>query len=247
MPRSIISTGCSGAVGQSLTKLFAENGYYVVGLDIRPFDGECPTAFEFIELDLDTLCADPSGLSYLREKLEQLGVLQNLFGLVNNAALQILKPALELEQKELYKSFNINVVAAFLLSKFCFGYLSANAGSIVNISSIHAKLSKKNFLAYSTTKSAMTALTRACAIEWSNSVRVNAIEPAAVETDLLRSSFEDPEKALIELRECHPSGRIGDKDQLASHVKYLIETSDPQLSGCILTVDGAISGLLNDV
>jgi NAD(P)-dependent dehydrogenase (short-subunit alcohol dehydrogenase family) len=65
--------------------------------------------------------------------------------------------------------------------------LEKAAGSVINISSIHARLTKKDFVAYDNSKAAISGMTRAMAVDLGPRVRVNSIEPAAIETDMLKS------------------------------------------------------------
>src|SRR3546814_5507046 len=102
---------------------------------------------------------------------------------------------------------------------------------VLNIRSIHARLTKPGFAAYATSKAALSGLTRAMAVELGSRVRVNAIEPAAIATPMLRAGFADNENGYRQLNDLHPSGNIGSPDELAQLARLLIASDNNFLNG----------------
>src|SRR3546814_11034334 len=84
---------------------------------------------------------------------------------------------------------------------------------VLNISSIHARLTKPNFIAYATSKAALSGMTRAMAVELGARVRVNAIEPVAIDTPMLRAGFEGNDAGYEQLRIFHPVKAIGSRSE----------------------------------
>jgi NAD(P)-dependent dehydrogenase (short-subunit alcohol dehydrogenase family) len=158
--------------------------------------------------------------------------------LINNAAIQTLGDLQTAKIAEWQNSLNINLLAPFLLSQKLANKLKG--GSIVNISSIHARMTKKNFLVYSTTKAALSGLTRALAIDMAGRVRVNAVEPAAINTEMLEAGFSANPSFMDELIKSHPVGKIGDPHEFAKFVLFIADSGDVFISGSIIPYDGCV-------
>jgi NAD(P)-dependent dehydrogenase (short-subunit alcohol dehydrogenase family) len=169
-----------------------------------------------------------------------------LKALVNNAAIQILAGMEELEIDDFIASMDINVVAPLVLSKLTFPHLKKNDGSIVNIGSIHSKLTKPGFISYATSKSAISGLTQAMAVDTGSSVRVNAILPAAIETQMLKEGFSGNDKGYQQLCDFHPSGQIGKAEDVAELVYFLVNSSNRFLNGSTIDMTGGIHCRLHD-
>jgi NAD(P)-dependent dehydrogenase (short-subunit alcohol dehydrogenase family) len=166
--------------------------------------------------------------------------------LVNNAAVQILGRAEELSAAAWETTLRVNVTAPFLLAQALLPQLEAGAGSVVNMSSIHAAATKPGFTAYATSKAALVGLTRAMAVDLGARVRVNAICPAAIATPMLLEGFKDDPGALAALAGMHPLGRIGTPEEVAHAAVFLASPAAAFVSGAVLGVDGGIGGRLHD-
>ena len=94
-----------------------------------------------------------------------------------------------------------------LLAKIFKQELISSNGCIINISSVHAVSSKPGFSFYATSKAALTGLTRSLALELAPNVRVNALLPAAIETNMLKG-FVDKEERATQLKSFHPLNTI---------------------------------------
>ena len=186
----------------------------------------------------ETYCADKIGIlkKYLSGRLNVL---------INNAALQIVSPIEEILLQDWQRSLNINLTAPFLLSVKLLDELIATQGNIINISSIHAKLTKPNFTAYATSKSGLSGLTKSLAVEIGNKVRVNSISPAAIDTQMLREGFTNIENGLENLSNYHPSKSIGLSTDVVEAALYLAN-GNKFVNGMEITLDGAISSRLHD-
>lgn len=244
---SVILTGSSGGIGAHVTAKLIDAGWHVIGLDLESPDVALPADFDFIAYDLADLATGEEAGKALLAELQKRPAFVAAKGLVNNAATQIIAPAHELPVSDFTRTLDVNLVAAFQMSRLCFDVLSKNAGSIVNVSSIHARLSKKTFAAYAVSKAALSALTRSLALEWGDRVRVNGIEPAAIETDMLRAGFGDEwQEKRAALAGLHPSGDIGQADDVFQIVALLLQGETRFLNGSIIQLDGGIAGVLHD-
>lgn len=242
MTRKILITGANGGIGQALCEVFREAGFLVIGTDISPSaKAKCD---HYIQQDLARVIDDASAATAFYDKVDaQDG---NLVGLINNAAVQILGGLAELDVADFRKTQDINVTAPLVLSKLFLDALSKGGGSILNIGSIHASLTKPGFVSYATSKAALRGLTQAMAVDIGSNVPVNAIEPAAVETDMLRQGFENDSRALGALRAHHPTNCLGQPAEVARLALMVIDERLPFLNGSILNIDGGIRARLND-
>jgi NAD(P)-dependent dehydrogenase (short-subunit alcohol dehydrogenase family) len=240
--KSVLITGASGDIGQSLCQGFKELDWKVIATDREQI--QSIGADHFIEMDLDLICNNDH---YFIDKIKSIKNLISgeLTTLVNNAALQIVKPAKEITLQDWQKSLNINLTAPFILSIKLLDELQAAQGSIINISSIHAKLTKPNFLAYSVSKAGLLGLTRSLAVEIGDRVRVNSISPAAINTQMLKKGFIDSLSGLNKLEDYHPSKIIGTTTDVLDAALYLAN-GDKFVNGMEIKLDGGISSRLHD-
>lgn len=239
-------TGCNGGIGRALCLEFRAAGYLVVGTDLhQKMETDCDLymSCDLLELATDrvsqtrfqnTLCG------FLDEQSTDLKVL------INNAALQITKPLSALSVCEFLASQQINVVAPFALAKLFEERLRNAGGSIVNIGSIHSTLTKPRFCAYSTSKAALSGLTRALALEFSGAVTVNSILPGATRTDMLLAGFREQLEKYQELESFQPVGRIAEPEEIAYLARFLCSDNARCITGADFPIDGGIGGCLHD-
>jgi NAD(P)-dependent dehydrogenase (short-subunit alcohol dehydrogenase family) len=166
--------------------------------------------------------------------------------LVNNAAVQVLGGVDTLSLADWQRTLHVNLLAPFLLIQGLLSELEAAQGCVINISSIHARLTKTNFVSYATSKAALSGMTRALAVDLGGRIRINAIEPAAIATEMLRAGFNDKPERLVQLENCHPQGRIGTPHEVAA-LAFSMASGDLRfLHGACVGLDGGISGRLFD-
>lgn len=239
----VLITGISGGIGRALGAAFNDAGLEVVGMDRRP----PPRATDnFIEADLDALCRDASmrrrTLAAVRRQLRR----RPLRAIVHNAATQIVKPFARLSTRDWEETLNVNLMSVVLLTQSLQKELEAAGGCVINISSIHARLTKRGFSAYATSKAALAGLTRSLAIEFGGRIRVNSICPAAIDTPMLRAGFNRWPVAVKRLAALHPSGRIGTSAEVAALAVFLASNQAAFINGADYLIDGGIGGQLCD-
>jgi NAD(P)-dependent dehydrogenase (short-subunit alcohol dehydrogenase family) len=242
---SVVITGAAGGIGQALVKCFAEAGYSVIGTDRTDvpadFSGE-----HYIRADLQQSVADPEYASGIFGQIRTCLVGQPLQALINNAAAQILDPVDTLTRENWRTTLDVNLLAPFFWTQAFLPELEACHGTVLNISSIHARLTKPNFTAYATSKAALSGLTRAMAAELGACIRVLAIEPAAINTAMLQAGFSKNPAGYNKLKAYHPSADIGSPSELAELAASIIAMENPFLNGSIINMDGGIGACLSD-
>ncbi|MDD9950235.1 MAG: SDR family NAD(P)-dependent oxidoreductase [Zetaproteobacteria bacterium] len=240
---SVVITGCSGGIGVALTQSFQKHGYWVIGMDRSspPADAHID---HYIEFDLQQVLNEDKAAELKAE------ILHNSQGevkcLVNNAAYQVVVPVPELSLEDWMQTLSINLLAPFFLTKALLPALERAVGSVINIASIHHQLTKPQFVAYATSKAALSGLTQAMAVELGATVRINGIAPAATDTPMLRSGFTDFDAESEALCAAHPQGRIAAANEVADVALFLASSSASFINGAIIPVDGGISSRLHD-
>ena len=245
--KRVLVTGAAGEIGIALVQEFRRQGLQVFATDIKPKPARLEVE-RYAELDLQKLVSSDVP-AQRNEPLSEILAWTGESGLdvvVNNAAIQLLGPLEKLDIHSWQASLNVNLLAPFFLIKTLLADLERARGSVVNISSIHARLTKPSFVAYATTKSALSGMTRALAVELGSRIRVNAVEPASIDTSMLRASFEGKEEQFEGLAQCHPQGRVGTPEEIASLV-FAISLGDFSfLHGACIDMSGGISARLHD-
>jgi NAD(P)-dependent dehydrogenase (short-subunit alcohol dehydrogenase family) len=215
--KTAVVTGGAKGIGAATARLFREAGARVEVLDIETGcdvtdEGEVKAAFARIrEIDF----------------------------LVNNAGKAIRKSALETSREEWQSVQELNVTAVFLCSRNAAPYMKRRGGgAIVNLASIMG-LSGGIYpnASYQASKGAVVNLTRALALEWAkDNIRVNAVAPTYVRTDLTVPIFTNPQ--VMETVLAHtPLGRLPEPEEIAAAILYLCSPAARCITGITLPVD----------
>jgi NAD(P)-dependent dehydrogenase (short-subunit alcohol dehydrogenase family) len=159
--------------------------------------------------------------------------------LVNNAGAQNAKPFLEFSDEEVRGLVEVNLMSALALTRLVGERMIENgSGSIINMSSIYAHVGAPGASVYCATKGALSAVTRALAVEWArHGVRVNCICPGWVETDLIRGYVPDEATAEAAKRQI-PFRRFAAPSEIAPLAVYLASEESSYITGQDLIIDG---------
>jgi NAD(P)-dependent dehydrogenase (short-subunit alcohol dehydrogenase family) len=247
MNKVVLITGVAGGIGYATAQRFKQSGWVVVGVD-RQDTSSLSDIDRRIRVDIAEPKAIQEAVSQLRQEFDYLHCL------VNNAAVQICKPSLEMSVAEWDEIMAVNVRSAFFLAQAAHPLLKPVAGSVVNVSSVHAVATSANIAAYATSKGALLALTRALAIEFaSDNIRVNAILPGAVDTGMLRSGLQrghlsgnHVDELLTDLGKKTVMGRVANPSEIAEAILFLADnTCSSFMTGQSLIVDGGATARLS--
>lgn len=245
VPRIAVVTGAAGGIGQAIVRAFHGAGHTVIATDCVPAPPGLPCSL-YIEADLERTVEDEAHAAEVFTRLHAHLAGRGLAALVNNAATQVLGGAATLRRADWRQTLDVNVLAPFFWTQALLPALRQARGSVVNVSSIHARLTKANFVAYATSKAALSGMTRALAQDIGPGVRVNAIEPAAIATDMLKAGFARQPDRYARLETCHPTGRIGTPEEVAACALWLASDQAGFLHGACIGLDGGISASLHD-
>ena len=240
----VISGGTRG-IGRAIAEGFVQRGAQVV-LTGRTAEAAAATAKELTSgaahPPLGLACdvsrsADVQRLA--AQVLEQFGHVDTL---VNVAGVNRRKPALEVSEDDYDFILDTNLKGAFLLSREMGKAMTARgSGSQINIASLNTDRPLKNVLPYAMSKAAMAHLTRGLALEWGTAgVRVNAVAPGFILTDLTKKLWADPTmKAWGQANT--PQQRLGTPEDLVGATIFLASPAAAFITGQILYVDGGFT------
>jgi NAD(P)-dependent dehydrogenase (short-subunit alcohol dehydrogenase family) len=243
MKKSILITGANGGIGKALCQIFNDNEYFVIATDCHQ-ESKCKCD-AYIQMELEQYAVSEIKRKNLIEIVEKIDCSYPFIGLINNAGYQILKKIDDILINDVFKTYAINLYSPIFIIQDLIPVLTKNKGSIINISSIHAGLTKAKFSIYASSKAALSAFTRSLAIEVGEHVRVNAIEPGAIETDMLKDGFKEKPSKLEMLKSYQPVKRIGKVEEVARLALNMINDYY-YMNGACIRIDGGIGACLHD-
>jgi NAD(P)-dependent dehydrogenase (short-subunit alcohol dehydrogenase family) len=239
-PRVMLITGAAGGMGRATVQLFNENGWIVIGVDRNEFGQSFPGNGLFIQADI----SDPTQLEEIYSSVRNFTV--SLDAVINNAALQVVKPLLETTVEEWDAVMASNLRSVFLGAKLAYPLLkNKGGGAIVNVSSVHAIATSSGVSSYAASKGGLLALTRSMAIEFAqDNIRVNAILPGAVDTPMLSAHLD--QIRLENLAKRTVNGRIGMPSEIAHAIYFLADNEQSSfMTGQSIVVDGGATAKLS--
>lgn len=238
-------TGANGGIGKAIVQCFSEAGYCVIATDITDFQSDNEDIV-FLQIDLEKVVNDEEYATALGDEVNNITAGKGLHCLINNAAVQLLGNTKSITRQQWNTSLNVNLSAPLFMTQLFLDSLKSNQGAVVNISSIHALQTKRNFVSYATSKGALSSLTRNLAVDLGNAIRVNAIEPAAVSTEMLKAGFEGKEAQFKLLEAFHPIARIASPEEVAQLALFLCSDQSSFIHGACINATGGIHGCLSD-
>ncbi|MCG7530111.1 SDR family oxidoreductase [Psychrobium sp. MM17-31] len=232
----ILITGASEGIGREIAKLVADLGASVIacGRNIQRLE-----ELRHYSSNISIECFDVNEQLAIKEVFIRLKKAGGLTGLVNNAGVMSQAP-LQLVNRETFEdNFSTNVYSIVSMSQFASRLMSKKGGSIVNMSSILATNAVKGQLIYSATKAAVESITKTMALELATyNVRVNAVAPGAVDTQLYAQLSEEiKEKTESEI----PLGKLISPKDVAQACAYLLSNESRFVTGEVLKIDGGWS------
>ncbi|ETA50613.1 SDR family NAD(P)-dependent oxidoreductase [Ponticoccus alexandrii] len=230
-------TGATRGIGRAIAEHFVMAGahVFVTGRDLAAAEELVETIgnAQALPLDVTDEASVKSAIMSVRKASGRLDVLVNNAGVMYPGMISTSAAA------DLDKMMNINIKGAFLCAQLASRLMAAKkSGSIVNIASIMGREGAVGFSSYSATKAAVIGMTRAMAKELApHNVRVNAIAPGFIETDLTASiTGEARDKALADIG----MGRFGTARDVAQAAQFLASPASEYVTGQVLGVDGAM-------
>lgn len=160
---------------------------------------------------------------------------------INNVGAALRKPVADYAEGDWQAMLDLNLTSVFDACRIAHPALDARSGAIVNIASMHALFTVRGVSAYAAAKGGVVALTRALALEFSPSVRVNAVLPGLIETESWLDAINHSETVRAQRKAIHPLGRIGRPEDIAGAVAFLASADAAFITGAAIPVDGGLT------
>jgi NAD(P)-dependent dehydrogenase (short-subunit alcohol dehydrogenase family) len=244
MAQQVIVTGASSGIGRAVAVKFGRSGASVlaVGRDAAVLDdvvGEIDQAggkAAACVVDVTDASAPDRIVAAALERFGALSALVNAAGIIGSGTVETTTDA------DWDAMMDINARAPFRLMRAAAPALIASRGSVVNVSSVTGLRAFPGVLSYCVSKAAIDQLTRCAALELaSNGVRVNAVNPGVVVSNLHRRGGMNEESYrafLTRSRETHPLGRPGEAAEIADLVFFLASDAAGWITGETISIDG---------
>jgi NAD(P)-dependent dehydrogenase (short-subunit alcohol dehydrogenase family) len=240
-----IVTGASSGIGRATAVALAKQGVKVMVAARRAKEGEetvhlvkeAGSEGIFVKTDV----ANEDNVKSLVEKTVKM--YDRLDYAFNNAAIpEITTPLIEQTSNVFDQIMNVNVKGVWLCMKYEIPeMIRSGGGAIVNTSSGAGVIGIPQQPVYSASKHAVLGMTKSAALEYAKSgIRINAIAPGLVETEMLEEVAEDNKELIESLKSKTPIGRIGDPREIANAVVWLLSDKASFVLGHTLLVDGGI-------
>ncbi len=241
----ILITGGAGGLGSVMARLLSQKGARTYILDLDEENGRAlattltdeGNVASFMKLDVTSEAEWQAVIAAVVAKEGRVDVL------VNNAGINIRKPIEEMVFDEFSTMMAVNVGSVFLGTKYVIPVMrSQGGGAIINTSSVCGLVGHRYTPeAYTTTKGAVTLLTKAIASRYGKeNIRCNSIHPSTVDTPLVQEMFKDPAKKRERLEEV-PLGRLATAQDVANAVLYLASEEASFINGVALPIDGGVT------
>ncbi len=242
--KTAIITGGGQGIGRVTTQYLLTHGYRV---SIWEADtdalAELREAFKASSAQVQFVSCDVSSEVNVRKAVEQtVSHFGQVDALINNAAIMIEKSLDKLTLDEWNRVIGTNLTGAFLCAKHTAPYLAAQKGCIINMCSTRAFQSEPDTFPYSASKGGILALTHSLAVSLGPDIRVNAISPGWIDVSALKKKAKARSEELRpEDHDQHPAGRVGQADDIARMILFLIAPENSFITGQNFTVDGGMT------
>ncbi|QPC88501.1 glucose 1-dehydrogenase [Mesorhizobium sp. NBSH29] len=243
--KSAVVTGAAGGIGYAIAERYLAEGAKVMIGDFDRARGEKAVKqlegageVHFVETDVAKRAAIDGLLEAALKAFGTVDILVNNAGIVHGADF------LDLEESDFDRVLNVNLKGSFLAGQAVARHMvervkkGEKPGAIVNMSSVNAVFAIANQVPYSVSKGGINQLTKVMALSLAPyGIRVNAIGPGSIMTDMLASVNSDP-AAKNRILSRTPMGRIGDPSEIASIAAFLASDDASYITGQTIYADG---------
>ena len=241
VPRGTLVVGGAKGIGRAIARALAERGDDTIVADVdEAAAAECVAALHGDGLAARSAALDVTDVAAVRAVVARVDAETPLGTVVANAGIALRRPLVDVEPEEYDRLMDVNVRGVFFVVQAALrAMMPRGQGSVVTVCSTSGfTASTGPMTAYDASKGAVKLLTQAAAREAAaGGVRVNAVAPGTVETDLTRALASDAELAALG-RERVPLGRLGRPEEIAAAVDFLSSDAASYVTGHVLVVDG---------
>ena len=253
--RVALVTGVTSGIGAGVAKVLAKAGCIVAGCGRTPKDDQSVSEFISSASNFGRTPFYASVDVTIESELQHfVEIVQSKYGridiVISNAGVNVFKGAQNCTEEEWLLNMNLNLASHWHLAKYTKPLLEKSETGVFEImTSNHAYSSIPGCFPYNVTKTALTGLVRALAIEWGPSIRVVGIAPGFVETpgnDKWFQSFPDAEAERQRTINLHPAGKLGTTEEIGTWCAFLASDYAAFATGTTYLIDGGRSALMQD-
>jgi NAD(P)-dependent dehydrogenase (short-subunit alcohol dehydrogenase family) len=249
---TVIVTGATRGIGRATVDAILARGGKVVAIArdeqaLGELEASATDRIRVVAVDLSDVAGVPAAAT---RAIDAFG---SVDGLVNCAGIATYEPVVAASLESIEAQLRVNLIAPLLLSQAVAKHLRGRGGSIVNVSSTLSEHVAQTTVVYAATKAALNTLTKGLALELAPAgVRVNAVLPGGVNTDMLRTPRLRPAESLTAeeleqrvasqldaLAALHPLGRLGKPEEVAAVIVHVLDQT--WQTGSLVTIDGGLS------
>jgi NAD(P)-dependent dehydrogenase (short-subunit alcohol dehydrogenase family) len=244
--KAVVVTGAASGIGEACARAFARRGASVLLADVN--EERNRGAADLIAIDMGgspvavtaNVASDADCEAIVLRALDEFGRIDVL---INNAGIVAPGTVLDLPASEWDRVFDINLRSYFMLTQIATRAMIERGvkGAVINMSSVNAELAIPNQVAYVASKGGVRQLTRASALALAPyGIRVNAIGPGSIMTDLLKTVMAD-ETGRRKILSRTPLGRVGEPEEIANVALFLASDMASYITGQTIYPDGGRS------
>ena len=238
---AIAIVGATGTIGTTLARRLVRNGQQLllVGRDddkLRMLSDELNQPYSIVDF---------TSSAPLEEALRTASAeVSGFHAIVNCIGSLLLKPAHATSDEDFRQVLETNLFTAFATVRTGAKLMREKGGSIVLFASAAAEIGIQNHEAISAAKAGVIGLARSAASTYApNNIRVNVVSPGLVRTEMTRRIWENPASATAS-SQLHALGRLGEPEQIASLVSWLVDAENDWITGQVIGLDGGLGSVL---
>jgi NAD(P)-dependent dehydrogenase (short-subunit alcohol dehydrogenase family) len=250
--KAAVVTGAGSGMGRAVARALAAEGAAVVVADLN---GEnAGKTVQAIEQAGGRAAAVQADVTREDDARQIASAAAETYGgpdyLCNCAGIQTYGTVVDTDETTWDRTLNVNLKGIYLVSRFCIHEMrKRGGGAIVNISSVQGLTSsQEKVAAYAASKSGVVALSRAMALDHAReNIRVNCVLPGSIDTEMLRTAAAglaadgDVQAVIDSWGEVHPVGRVGQPEEVANLVLYLLSDAAAFIVGAAIPIDGGLT------
>jgi NAD(P)-dependent dehydrogenase (short-subunit alcohol dehydrogenase family) len=244
--RVAVVSGAGSGIGIGIAKVLAERGATIIIAEINEESGQGVSDQMnqaghntlFVQTDITQPDSVQALVKTVSEAYGQIDMLVNNAGVMHHHDIE----ALSLE--EWNRLLTVNLTGMFLMSQACIPHLMQSANpSIVNLSSVNADATISGLGSYPASKAGIVGLTKSLAMELAPKIRVNAIAPGVIFTEMWKH-HENLDEVIANRMQFIPLERLGTPEDIGKVVAFLVSDDASFMTGTVLTVDGGMMSRL---